>query len=271
MTIALVAHSGGDHVVLAALATALVLLYGLAVLRVPAWPQRRFVAWGAGVLTVLVASLPVMERVAARSFTGHMVQHLLVIVLAAPLLVASHPFHLLQRTGWLPNIAIVRAISSAWRRHGALVAPFAFIIVLFTTHLTSIYDDALHNRLLHETEHAGYLLVAVALWSAVLGVGRSTAIARIGAVFAVGVGGSLLAMILLSADEPLMPTYEARLGAAEAVSDQHSAAALMWVSGMLTTVPLLVVALWRWAAREDRLTRQAEELLDQQAASRVSG
>ena len=36
----------------------------------------------------------------------------------------------------------------------------------------------------------------------------------------------------------------------------------MWTAGMLTTLPLLVVAVWRWAAREDRLVRQAEAMLD---------
>ena len=55
-------------------------------------------------------------------------------------------------------------------------------------------------------------------------------------------------MILLSATEPLVPTYEARLGAARALTDQRTAAALMWVGGMVTTVPLLVIAVWRWAA-----------------------
>ena len=75
-------------------------------------------------------------------------------------------------------------------------------------------------------------------------------------------GARSSALILMAASEPLMPTYEARLGTADALSDQRSAAALMWVAGMLTTLPLLVVAVWRWAAREDRLVRQAEAMLD---------
>ena len=47
-----------------------------------------------------------------------------------------------------------------------------------------------------------------------------------------------------------MPTYEARLGAAAAVDDQRNTAAIMWVSGMLTTLPLLVAAVWRWASNQ---------------------
>jgi putative membrane protein len=67
-------------------------------------------------------------------------------------------------------------------------------------------------------------------------------------------------MILLSASEPLIPTYEARLGAARALADQRTAAALMWIGGMVTTVPLLVIAVWRWAATEERIARRSEAL-----------
>ena len=81
-------------------------------------------------------------------------------------------------------------------------------------------------------------------------------------MFGVIAGGALLGMILLSATAPLMPTYEARLGAARALDDQRAAAALMWVTGMLTTLPLLVLAVWRWASTEERIARRAEALAD---------
>ena len=70
----------------------------------------------------------------------------------------------------------------------------------------------------------------------------------------------------MAAGEPLMPTYEARLGAAAAVDDQRNAAAIMWVSGMLTTLPLLVAAVWRWASTEQRVAQRAEALADAAAA-----
>jgi putative membrane protein len=205
----------------------------------------------------------VFETLAQRSFTGHMVQHLLVIVIAAPLLVVGQPGRL-WRAVRPPSrhSPPTRRIGAAWRRYGVVVAPFGFVVVLYVTHLTSIYDDALHDRWLHEAEHAAYLLSAVGLWAVVLGAGRRAATARVAAGFVVTAGGALLGVILLSASEPLMPTYAARLGTADALSDQRTAAALMWTAGMLTTLPMIVVALWRWAAREDRLVRQAEAMLD---------
>ena len=86
-------------------------------------------------------------------------------------------------------------------------------------------------------------------------------------MFGVIAGGALLGMILLAATEPLMPTYAARLGADRALDDQRAAAAIMWVTGMFTTLPLLVLAVWRWASAEERIARRAEALADSATTS----
>ncbi len=162
---------------------------------------------------------------------------------------------------WVPPTATGRRLGALWHRGAAVIGPLVFVVVLFVTHLTSIYDRALHDRWVHEVEHAAYLLGAVLTWAALVGAGRrSASAARVGAAFGLGVGGALLGMILLSATEPLVPTYEARLGAARALTDQRTAAALMWVGGMVTTVPLLVIAVWRWASTEERIARRSEAL-----------
>jgi putative membrane protein len=255
-------HAGVDHVGLVVLGVALVAGYGAAWLRAPRPAASRLAAWAAGVSAVVAASLPVVERAAERTFAWHMVQHLLVIILAAPLLVLARPLHTVRLAGWLPVTAWGRRLGAWWHRSAALVGPGLFVLVLFATHLTSIYDDALGNRWLHEAEHAAYLLSACAMWAAVLGVGRAAAVARVGAVFGVIAASAFLGVVLLAATAPLMPTYEARLGTAAALDDQRAAAAIMWVSGMLTTLPLLVAAVWRWAATEQRIAQRAEALAD---------
>ena len=119
----------------------------------------RLVAWVGGVVLVVLASSPWLERLAERTFTGHMVQHLIVIIVAAPLLVLARPIHTAMMAGWIPadgarpagrrRVAPLRRRSSARR---------LFVVVLFVTHLTSIYDRALDDRWLHEAEHVAYLL-----------------------------------------------------------------------------------------------------------------
>jgi len=262
--VSLLAHTGYDHLVLAAIAAAAIAAYGLA------WAHQRrprvwrLATWIAGVLIVLLASSPWLEALAEESFTGHMVQHLLVIIVAAPLFVVARPVHTLASAGWMPTSAPVapagRRGAATWRTWSPVIGPLFFVVVLYVTHLTAIYDRALDDRLLHEVEHAAYLLGAVLTWSAVLGAGRASAAARVGAVFGVAAGGALLGMVLLSAPTPMIPTYEVQLGTARALSDQRSAAALMWVGGMLTTVPLLLIAVWRWASAEERIARRTEAL-----------
>jgi putative membrane protein len=256
----ILAHTGVDHVGIAVAGMGAVAVYGLAWLRQPHSAGWRLWAWTAGVGAIVLASSPWLESAAERTFTGHMLQHLLVIAVAAPLLVIAEPLHTMVRAGWIPMTASGRRLGAAWHRAGPLVGPLAFVAVLFVTHLTSVYDRALHDRWVHELEHVAYLLGAVLAWTAVIGGRRATSVARVGAVFGIGVAGAVLGMALLSAREPLIPTYAARLGAAEALSDQRAAAALMWVTGMTTTLPLLVIAVWRWAATEERITRRAEAL-----------
>jgi putative membrane protein len=220
----------------------------------------RLGAWVGGVATIFAASMPWMEHIAGETFTGHMIQHLLVIAVAAPLLVFAEPLRTATRSGVVPTTAAGRRLGALWRRSAPVVGPVAFVLALFITHLTSIYDRALGNQLVHELEHAAYLGTAVLLWSAVLGPGRAAAVARVGVAFGVAAAGSVLGIALLSASEPLIPTYEHHLGFDDALTDQRTAAAIMWIGGMVTTVPLLLVAVWRWASAEERSAQHAEAL-----------
>ena len=231
----------------------------------------RLAAWGAGITALLVSLVPTMEEWAQRSFAGHMVQHLLMIVVAAPLLVVARPVEAgraLQHRR-RPPTSNERAVGRWWRRNGAVASAACFVAVLYLTHLTSIHDEALSNRMVHEVEHVAYLASAVGLWAALRGSARSAATARIGAVFAVIAGTALLGVVLLSASSPLVPTYEAVRGTDGALGDQRAAASLMWVAGMATTLPLLIVAVWSWASAEQRVAERSEALIDRRVTVEV--
>ena len=257
-------NSPVEHGVLVAAGALAVGLYGWAWLRRPNASTWRLASWSTGIATVLIALIPAMERWAQRSFTGHMVQHLMIITIAAPLLVLSAPIETLRRLPWMPRrtTATERIVARWWRASAGLPAAVAFLGVLYLTHLTAIYNEALGNNVLHDVEHVAYLGSAVLLWAAITGRGRRAGPARMGVVFAVIGGSAILGMVLISASAPLVPTYEQRLGFAAALNDQRLAASLMWVAGMATTLPLLIFSVWNWAATEQRIALRAEALAD---------
>ncbi|NOX29349.1 MAG: cytochrome c oxidase assembly protein [Actinobacteria bacterium] len=244
------------------------MIYGVAWFRQKSPSFSRLLFWVAGVAAFAISTSPWMETLASETFTGHMVQHLLMIVLAAPLLVFAEPLQTIQG-GWPAlrwSSRSERALASRWRRIAPLLAPALFVAVLFVTHLTGIYDAALNNRFLHDAEHVAYVMSAVLLWVAVRGAGTSAAVGRVGTAFAVIAGSAILGIVLLSASTPLFETYAERLGPVAALDDQRVAASLMWVGGMATTLPLLLVAVWRWASTEEQIADRAERLQSEQAA-----
>lgn len=256
------AHTGADHAAFVILGVGAIGAYVVAWRALPTRVWWRLGAWLTAVAAVLIASSPPFERLAERSFTGHMVQHLVVILIAAPACVIAHPITIGLRAGVLPAGSFGRRLGREWQRVAPIVGPALLIAVLYATHLTALYDDALGNRWIHEFEHAAYLGAAVAAWSALLASRRVLAPARIAGVFAIIASSALLAVIIMTANSPLIATYAARLGTADAIDDQRSAAALMWVSGMATTLPLMVANVWRWAATEERIALRQEAAAD---------
>lgn len=110
----MLAHTGLDHTAIGAIAAVIVAVYGLAWLRTAHPSSWRLWSWIGGVALVVSASLPFMEKLAERTFAGHMVQHLIVIILAAPLLVIARPLHTALLAGWLPTTASGRRLGAWW-------------------------------------------------------------------------------------------------------------------------------------------------------------
>lgn len=260
----MIAHADTlEHLTVGATGCLAVGVYALAWFRRGGGHVGRLLAWAGAVSIVLVATSTPVERSAAGSFTGHMVQHLLLITAAPPLFVVSRPVHVLRsllRSGGTTQVE--RRALERVRIVGPIAAPSLFLVCLFVTHLTGVYDLALRNRWVHDLEHVAYLGSAVALWAVVLGAGRARAGLRVGSAFAVIGGSAVLGIVLTSATRPLIATYANRLGAADALADQRLAASLMWVGGMTLSLPLLMVAVWTWATREERVARRVESLHD---------
>ena len=233
----------------------------------PRWRGRRrcFLA-GLGVL--VVALQPPLDSMVETSFTAHMVQHLALTMVAAPLLVLGAPIRLALRA-W-PGDArrrLGRVLAS--RPVRVLSRPgfgwAAFVIVLWVTHLSSSYDLTLRNSAVHAAEHAAYLGTALLFWGPVAGVdpspSRLSHPGRILFLFLAMPAMAFLGLAISTAPHVLVPHYAAAEGIAGALADQRAAGALMWGGSMFLLVPALAFVLLDWMRTDDREAARVDAAL----------
>lgn len=210
------------------------------------------VAW----VVLSAALLSPLETLSGRFLAAHMLQHLLLLVVAAPLLATAG----VGRASLfaLPKTARLRIARGPITRLGdvrrgvasPLVALALYVAVLWLWHAPAAYQAALGGGIVHALEHGTMLVGGCLFWASVLpSVGgahrRAGAVgALLGASFA---GGGLGALMTLS-PAPWYPAYEAVAAATggDALRDQQFAGLLMWMPmGAVHAVAALIVA-GRW-------------------------
>ncbi len=220
----------------------------------------RLLAFVAAVAVLAAALGPWAEQLAQRSLAAHMGQHMLLLVVAAPLLAAAAPGTPLVLV--LPVGARRRVAAARHRLRRApglrglsspLGAWLLSVVTLWLWHLPPLYEAALGSELLHVLEHASFLLGAWAFWWYVLheGPARLRGGAAVLFVFAATLPGAALGAVLTFAQAPLYPTQAA--GAARAgldpLTDQQLAGLVMWVPPDVVYLAVTVALVLPWLAR----------------------
>ena len=198
-----------------------------------------------------------LDDLADAALRWHMVQHLMLIALAAPLLLLGAPVRLALAA--LPpraattvarvlNGSVVRFLDRPLFGLGLLVA------VLFGTHFSPLYEAALDHPPVHAAEHALYLTAGLLYWSPLFAVAPAPHAAshpvRILALFLSLPASAFLGFAFYVANRVLYAHYAAR---PHALADQADAGAVMWLAA---GPPTLLVLLWcvaDWGAHERRL------------------
>ncbi len=251
--------------VVAGLAAALV-LYVLCVGRyrdrfagsaaVSAWRQSAFFS---GLVVMLIALATPLDTIGDQYlFTAHMLQHLLLTLVAAPLLLGGTP-------AW-----VLRAILSAtrlggfvrWARH-PIVAFFAFNIVFALAHVPAFYELTLSNEPLHALEHLIFVGTAMLMWMPVLSPAPDIApryppLGQVMYLFLQTVPASLLGALLSSTTSAYYPTYvlAPRITSLSPLEDQQLGGLIMWVGGGLYFLIATGVVFFVWASREEAANRR---------------
>ncbi len=227
-------------------------------------------AFYAGLAVLLLALESPIDLLSQSLFWMHMIQHMLLLLVAAPLLVAGAPWLPVWQglpgpvRRWLGPRAAPFLQSGLGRRLGrAATAPLVglglFAGDLWAWHLPVLFDLTLRNELVHHVEHISFVGVGLLYWATVIDspplVPRLAAPARIGALFGGILACWVLAILLAIAPGPLYAPY-ARLadrpGGGSALADQRLGAGIMWAPSMIPFDIMLTVLVRQWLADEDR-------------------
>jgi len=215
--------------------------------------MRANVALLSGIIVLAVVLGPWFDALSDRSFAWHMVQHVAMMLIAAPLLLLGAPLRRVLAA--LPR-ETARGLSRALRAEplhalaSPLVAWLAFAVVLYATHFSPMYEAALEHPAVHGFEHILYLAAALVFWNPILAVAPSPDAlsfpARIFYVFTAMPIGGFLALAIYTASHPMYPYYAAHLGAAAALADQAYGGEIMWLGcGAALFMALIgLAALW---------------------------
>lgn len=217
--------------------------------------------FAAGMVVLLVAVVSPLEGMAGSLASAHMVQHMLMVVVAGPLLAWSRPLATVLHGSPRPW----RKATGNWRRkwrltphrmdwliHPAL-AWLALAGSVWLWHSSLMYGLSLRSEAAHALEHAMFVASAVWFWSGVLkGVWspRHSVGPAILLLFTMGIQGVLLSAMLTFSEYPWYDPYVATapLWGLTPLGDQHLAGLIMWIPGGLIYTGAALAVLARWIA-----------------------
>jgi len=217
-------------------------------------------AFAGGWLALVLALVSPLDTLGARLFSAHMLQHEVLMLVAAPLLVLGRP---LAAWTWALSPA-QRLVVGRWTRVRWWAASWALLtdplaawalhaLALWSWHLPPWFEAALRNDGWHALQHASFLGSALLFWWAALGVdsrSRSSGLAML-YLFTTMLHTGALGALLTLAPTPWYPSYAAATSALglDPVEDQQLGGLVMWVPGSLAYLIAALMVVARLLAR----------------------
>ncbi|MGD1090914.1 MAG: cytochrome c oxidase assembly protein [Bryobacteraceae bacterium] len=233
---------------------------------------ERRAAFLAGLTLVFLALASPLDAFGALLLEVHMIQHLLLIMVAPPLIWSGQPVIPILRG--LPQRFFKDGLGPFLRWHAlqrvgrAVTHPvicwlaMAFAVVFW--HIPRWYELALHSQAWHELEHACFFYAALLFWWPVIQVWPSRRVwprwMMIPYLVLADMVNTGLSAWLVFSNHVIYRTYELapRLGDSTALSDQSTAGAIMWVPGSIVyLIPALILTMGALTGRRSRPLRAA--------------
>jgi len=203
-------------------------------------------------------------------FSAHMVQHLLLALVVAPLLIMATP-------GWMLRPALasrpVRAVAR-WVTN-PLRAFAIFNVVMAAWHLPPLYNLAMAHHNVHIVQHLMFLVAAVLMWWPILSplpeLPRLPYPLQMLYLFLMSIPMSIVAVYIAYANSVLYPAYATapRIWGISPMQDQLIGGLIMWIPGGLFFFAVISVIFFRWQQHEgDETVAGAQVAAAQLPASR---
>ena len=211
---------------------------------------RRGQVWlfAAGLAAIALAMFSPIAALADKLFVMHMLQHILLIMVAPPLLLLGVPAPLIRLL-----IVEARLKGVLTRLTDPLFAYALFVVNLYLWHIPAAYEAALHDELVHAVEHAAFFYTAVLFSWRLIDPTRGWfplwrwPPAKWIYLLVAAPPSYVLGSILWVSNAVLYPTYAQapRVWDLTALQDQHMGGLLMWLQGWMVMM-LSVIAFFRW-------------------------
>jgi cytochrome c oxidase assembly factor CtaG len=213
---------------------------------------RRLAAFLGGLGAIVLAVGSPLDALAGRLLQAHMTQHMLLMMVAPPLLWLGAPVApmLLGVPRRIRRAVAAGLAAPSMRRITSLIAHPAvgwtsFAVAFWVWHTPRLYELALRSDAWHHVEHACLFTTAVMFWRPVILAWPARSPwprwTMIPYLLLADLQNTVLAAILTLSDRVIYPAYAARLGTIAALEDQSVAGVIMWVPGSLV---FLVAAVW---------------------------
>jgi cytochrome c oxidase assembly factor CtaG len=232
------------------------------------WPARRTAYFLSGIAAIALALLSPVEAYDTVLFSVHVTQHMLLTMVAAPLLALGAPITLALRVArGNTRRRMVRVLHSPPLRviGHPLVAWVLFTLTLYGLYFSPLFDLTLRQPLVHDLVHLHFLAAGLLFWWPLVGLDpsrwRLPHIARLLFVFLMVPFHAFLGVAIMNSGRVLAPTLESfqRTWGPTPLADQQTGGAILWGAGDLIALTAVLGILISWASYEEKVVNVRED------------
>ncbi|WP_420706190.1 cytochrome c oxidase assembly protein [Streptomyces sp. NRRL B-24484] len=242
------------------------------------WPVGRMIAWTAGLGTIVLVTCTGLNDYGMVLFSAHMIQHMVLSMLAPILLLLGAPITLALRalrpvrkgSGRGPRELLVALLHSRYVRvvsHPGATIPL-FVASLYALYFSPLFDYLMQYRLGHLAMMVHFLAVGMLFFWPIMGVDpgphRPGYIMRILELFVGMPFHAFFGVAVMMATHPLVTTFTdaAAPPGTKLLDDQELAGGITWAFGEIPTAIVLIALTLQWARSEERQARRRDRAAD---------